>query len=168
MKDEILAFDKKQILKAIKKNKSLKHAICQQCLCKNQLISIMEEDGTQINNRDHIVTCCVEFYQELYRSIRLLMDTTEPQESCIPVMADALPIILFAEVEGLTKKLDHSKAPGEDNITGGVLHDGREAIVYLRIQLFNRCLQLHQLPKAWQDAVMVLVQKKGNMSDIKN
>ena len=71
MKDDIQAFNEKQVLEAIEKNKSLKHARCKQSIGKKQLISIMEEDGTQIYNRDCIVTCCVEFYQELYRSRRL-------------------------------------------------------------------------------------------------
>ena len=83
-------------------------------------------------------------------------------------MDDAPPVILPAEVEASIKKLDHSKAPGEDNITGGVLQDGGEAIVNLLTWLFNKCLQLCQVPKAWQNAVMILLHKKGNMSDIKN
>ena len=91
----------------------------------------MEEDGTQIHNRDHIVTHCDEFYQELYRSRRLQTNTMEPQQPHRPSMDDAPPIILPTEVEVLIKKLDHSKAPGEDNITGGVVQDGREAVVNL-------------------------------------
>ena len=46
-------------------------------------------------------------------------------------MDGAPPVILPAAVEASIKKLDHSKAPGEDNITGGVLQDGGEAIVNL-------------------------------------
>ena len=68
----------------------------------------MEEDGTWIYNRDHIVTCCVEFYQELYRSRRLQMDKMEPQQPHRLAMDDAPSIILPAEVEALIKKLDYS------------------------------------------------------------
>ena len=113
-----------------------------------QLISIIEEDGTRIHNRDCIVTPCVEFYQELYRSRRLQIDKMEPQQTDRPSMDDAPPIILAAEVEALIKKLDHNKAPGEDNITGGVLLDGGEAVVNLLTRLFNKCLQLCQIQKA--------------------
>ena len=98
---------------------------------KKQLIFIMEEDDTWIHNRDLIVTCCVEFYQELYRSRRLPTDTLEPQQPHRLAMDDASPIILPAEVEALIKKLDCSKAPGKDNIADGVLQDGREAVVNL-------------------------------------
>ena len=64
--------------------------------------------------------------------------------------------------------MGNSKAPGEDNITGSVLQDGRESIVNLLTQLFNKCFQLSQVPKAWQNAVMFLLCKKGNTSGIKN
>ena len=83
-------------------------------------------------------------------------------------MYDASHIILPAEVEASIKKLDCIKGPGEDNIKGGVLQDGGEAVVNLLTRLFNKCLQLGQVPKVWQNAVMVLLHKKGNMSDIKN
>ena len=35
MKDDILAFNEKQLLEAIEKNKSLNHARCKQCIGKN-------------------------------------------------------------------------------------------------------------------------------------
>ena len=77
-----------------------------------------------IHNRDLIVTQCVQFYQDLYRSRRLPMDTTEPQQSHRPVMDGTLPIILPTEVEASIKKLDHSMATGEDYITSSVLQNG--------------------------------------------
>ena len=89
----------------------------------------MEEDGTLIHNRDCIVTCYVEFYQELYRSRRLQTNPMEPQQPHSQSMDDAPSIILPTKVEASTEKLDHNKVPGEDNITGGVLQDGGEAIV---------------------------------------
>ena len=48
-------------------------------------------------------------------------------------MDDAPSVILSAEVEASIKKLGCSKAPGEDNITDGVLQDGGEAIVNLLV-----------------------------------
>ena len=131
MKDDIQAFNDKQVLEAIEKKKSLKHTRCKQCIGKKQLISSMEEDGTQIHNRDCIVTCCVEFHQELYRSRRQQTNTIEPQQPHRTSINDAPPVILPAEVKASIKNLDCSKAPAEDNITGGILQDGGEAIVNL-------------------------------------
>ena len=46
MKHDIQVFNEKQVLEAIEKNKSLKHARCKQCIGKKQLIFIKDEDGT--------------------------------------------------------------------------------------------------------------------------
>ena len=92
----------------------------------------------------------------------------EPQQPHRLTMDDAPPVSLPAEVEAWIKKLDHSKAPGEDNITGGVLQDSGEAVVNLLTRLFKKYLLQSQVPKAWQNMVMVLLHKKGNTSDIKN
>ena len=37
--------------------------------------------------------------------------------------------ILLSEVEAAIKRLKRNKAPGEDNITGGILQDGGEAMI---------------------------------------
>ena len=56
----------------------------------------------------------------------------------------------------------------EGKITGGILQDSGKAIINLLTPLFNKCLQLCQVPKAWQNALMLLLHKKGNTSDIKD
>ena len=66
MKEDIRKHDEKQIIETIENGKSLKQARQKQRLGKDQLISIMEEDGTHIHDKDRIVKICVEFYEELY------------------------------------------------------------------------------------------------------
>ena len=46
-----------------------------------------------------------------------------------------------SEVEASIKRLNCSKAPGEDNIIGGFLQDGGDAMIQvLTDSLFNTCL----------------------------
>ena len=78
------------------------------------------------------------------------------------------PSILPSEVEASIKILNHNKAPGEDNITGGILQDGGDAMMQGLTDLFNTCLRHRQVPKAWKNALIVLMHKKGNTSDIIN
>ena len=59
MREDIRKHDDKQIIEAIEHSKSLKQARQKQCLGKGQLISITEEDGTQIHDKDGIVKICV-------------------------------------------------------------------------------------------------------------
>ena len=168
MKNDIKEYNEREISNAIEKNKSVKQTRRKQCLGKSQLFSIMEEDGTTIHNKDRIITRCVEFYQELYRSRIVPAQNVEPQQLFRTTVVDTLPEILPEEVEVSLKRLDRNKAPGDDNITGGMLLDGGATIVSLLTKLYNQCLQLRQVPKTWQNAVMVLLHKKGNTSDIKN
>ena len=67
MKDDIRKDNEKQIIEAIENNKGLKQAR-KAAFMERQLISIMEEDGTRIYDKDLIVKRCVEFYKELCRS----------------------------------------------------------------------------------------------------
>ena len=78
------------------------------------------------------------------------------------------PSILPPEVEASTKRLKCNKTPGEDNITGGILQDGGDAMMQVLTDLSNTCLHHHQVQKAWKNALIVLINKKGNTSDIKN
>ena len=78
------------------------------------------------------------------------------------------PSILPSAVEASIKKLKHNKAPGEDNTTGGILQDGGDAMIQVLTDLFNTFLRHRQVPKAWKNALIVLIHKEGNTSDIKN
>ena len=74
MKEDIRKQDKKHIIEAIENNKSLKKARQKQRLGKCQLISIMEEYGMHIHDKDRIVERCIEFYEERYRKRRASAD----------------------------------------------------------------------------------------------
>ena len=41
-------------------------------------------------------------------------------------------------------------------------------MIQVLTDLFNTCLHHRQVPKAWKNALIVLIHKKGNTSDIKN
>ena len=167
MKEDIRKHDEKHIIKAIENSKSLKQARQKQRLGKGQLISIMEEDGTHIHDKDRIVKRCVEFYEELYKSRRASADQDSRDDRTTTSGIDA-PSILQSEVEASIKRLKRNKAPGEDNITGGILQDGGDAMIQILTDLFNTCLHHQLVPKAWKNALVVLIHKKGNTSDIKN
>ena len=51
------------------------------------------------------------------------------------------------EVEASIKRLKRNKAPGEDNITGGILQDGGDAMIQVLTDLFNTCCIIDRSPK---------------------
>ena len=62
---------------------------------------------------------------------------------------------------------ERNKTQGENNITGGILQSGGEVMLQVLNDLFNTCLHYCQIPKAWKNAVIALMHKKGNTSDQK-
>ena len=47
------------------------------------------------------------------------------------------PSTLPSEVEASIKRLKRNKAPGENNVTGGILQDGGDAMIQILTDLFN-------------------------------
>ena len=106
-----------------------------------------------------IVKRCVEFYEELYRSRRASTDQDSHDDPTTTSTIDP-PSILPSEVEASIKRLKRNKAPGEDNITGGILQDGGDAMIQILTDLFNTCLHHRQVPKAWKNALIVLIHQE--------
>ena len=117
----------------------------------------MDEAGTHIRDKDRIVKRCVEFYKELYSSRRASADQASHGDQTTAstiVQSSMLPW----EVEVSINRLMRNKAPGEDNITGGILQGGGEDVILT--DLFNKCLHHLNVPKAWKNVLIVLICKR--------
>ena len=79
-----------------------------------------------------------------------------------------IPPILPSEVRNAIKRLKREKAPGEDNITAGILQDWGELIVKILTKLFNRRVLEGKVPCCWKNASVIIIHKKGDTADIKN
>ena len=92
MKEDIRKHDEKQIIEAIENSKSLKQARHKQHLGKGQLISITEENGTHIHDKERVKRC-VEFYEELCRSRRASADQDSPDDRTTTSTIDSSSIL---------------------------------------------------------------------------
>ena len=154
MKEDIRKHDEKQIIEAIGNSKSLKQARQKQRLGKGQLVSIMEEDGTHIHDKDRIVKRCVELYEELYKSRRASADQDLHDDRTTTSSIDP-PSILRSEVEVSIKRLKRNKAPGEafDSIEFEPLFEGLknqgvdEAYLNILWNLYSEATSVLQLHK---------------------
>ena len=106
----------------------------------------MEEDGTHIHDKDRIVKRCVEFCEELYRSRRASADQNSHDDPTTISTIDP-PSVLPSEVEASIKRLKRNQAQGEDNITGGILQDGGDAMIQILTDLFNTFLVANSTSK---------------------
>ena len=128
MKEDIRKQDEKQIIEAIENSKSLKQVRQKSHLGKGQLISVMEEDGARIHDKDRIVKRCVKFYEKIYRSRKASTNQDSHDDLTTTSTIDP-PSILPSEVDASIKRLKRNKAPGEDNITCDIFQDEGEDMI---------------------------------------
>ena len=86
-----------------------------QCLGRNNIVSLKEENGAHIHDRDRMINMYEEFYTNL-------CNTTLPQGlSSMQTYRTTInippPPFLQTEVSAAIKRLKRGKAPGNDNIT---------------------------------------------------
>ncbi|XP_078619529.1 uncharacterized protein LOC144886675 [Branchiostoma floridae x Branchiostoma japonicum] len=77
------------------------------------------------------------------------------------------PIRIDETVQAI-KAMKNNKAAGLDEISAEMLKHGGESTVEMLTRLMNRCWQDEQVPRDWQDGIIVKLPKKGNLSDCNN
>ncbi|KAI8494200.1 hypothetical protein Bbelb_279600 [Branchiostoma belcheri] len=171
MAEEITAYNEKKQQEALKASRCLKSVKRRQVLGRSKMTTLKEEDGTVIHDLDRMVKRCEEFYTNLY-STRQNTDrasTSTPRNNRTGEQnTERLPPILPSDVRAAIERLKLNKAPGDDNITAGILKCGGEPLVTKFTQIFNKCLSEGKVPSAWKNASIVLIHKKGDTNDIKN
>ncbi|XP_037780209.1 craniofacial development protein 2-like [Penaeus monodon] len=60
------------------------------------------------------------------------------------------------------------KAPGPDNITIDLIEAAGDVVYDKLATLFNECLRQSTIPDEWNEAIIVLLQKKGDQTNISN
>ena len=58
-------------------------------------------------------------------------------------------------------------APTEENINAAILQDREEPFLKIFIKLLNKCIVDGKGPSRWGNALVVILQRKGDSADIK-
>lgn len=156
-----------EIEKAIEQNKNFK------CLRKaegrKQIINLKNKDGRETRDRQQIIEITEKFYTDLYASH--LKEDPEYKTSTGKIMnigSEEMPDVNKEEVIMALSSMKNNKAPGEDDITVELLKEGGEEIITKMCELFNECLKEGKIPDTWNNAIVVLLYKKGDRADIEN
>ena len=160
--EDIRAFNCKLVRKTLENNRSIKKTNSKLIIGKNQLIAVKKPDGTVIRNRENIVQVVAEFYKNLYDS----KDSTMSQKS--EDGAKDVPHILSSEVDEAIRRMKNGKSPGDDGISIDVLKLGGEELSKVLLKLFNKCLLENNIPDDWNNAIVILIHKKGDKEDLRN
>ena len=62
--------------------------------------------------------------------------------------------------------MKNGKAPGEDGIVIEAVKEGGEILLKAITVLFNKCLIEATTPTEWNNAIIVIMHKKGNIADL--
>ena len=150
------------IEETIKKGKSLKQAQRKLALGKQQMTSLKNSNGEITNCREQMVKIVEEFYEQLYSS-----STPVPPANSVTDTSE-VPEITVDEVRSSLNGMKRGKSPGDDGITTDLLKDAGFEVHSKLAHLFNQCLSKREVPEAWCNAIVVLLHKKGDKTNLGN
>lgn len=135
------------------------------------IIKLKKPDGNETTDKKEIIKIAEDFYKLLYTSqipdneIDRL-NRTRPKVT--NVGSEDIPSITVFEIKRALEQTKNRKAPGEDGVIIEQIKNGGDAILEILKILFNKCLEEAEIPEEWNNAMIVLLHKKGDRSNIAN
>ena len=123
------------------------------------MITQLDKQGKEIQEKYNIMERIQEFYSELYDSDEVVTIQTDPEE-VLPIMA--------REVKAALRKMKNGKEAEKDQVNIETLNAGDETIAKQLAKLYTKCITERRMPKTWKEANMVIFFKKWNRKDITN
>ncbi|XP_030751605.1 uncharacterized protein LOC115879096 [Sitophilus oryzae] len=82
--------------------------------------------------------------------------------------SEDVPEISVSEIYNALKKMKNNKAPGDGGVVTEAIKMG-ETVLMTNIQrLFNLCLENQNIPTKWNNSIIILLDKKGDIADLEN
>ena len=119
-----------------------------------------QTDHTHGHDRDKIIERIEELYTELYDSEQSTIIHIDPKD---------VPEITLWEVEAALRDMKNGTATGNDHIINiETLKTGEDITSKPLAKLYTKYLAERRIPKAWKNAKMVRIFKKGNKKYLQN
>ena len=123
------------------------------------MLTQLDKQGKEIQEKDNITERLEEFYSELYETDQAVTIQTDPEE---------VPPIIGWELEAELRKMKNGKEAGTAQVNIETLKAGDETIAKQLAKLYTKCITERRIPKTWKEANMVKFFKKENRKYIKN
>ena len=75
---------------------------------------------------------------------------------------------IYLKESKLSKEILNKKSPGEDGVPVEAIKLGGDSLSIAITALFNHCLELEKIPEAWENAMITLLHKKGDITKLEN
>ena len=114
-----------------------------------------------------------EFYEDLFKPIQPKPTSTteenhQDRPKIINVGSEELPDVTVVEVKAAVTEMKNKKSPGENGVPIEAIKFGGNTLLRAITTLFNNCLELGKIPEAWENAVIILLHKKGDITKLEN
>jgi hypothetical protein len=124
-----------------------------------KMTHLTNSSGSKTSNREEILKIAENYYRNIYKSDNIADNSP---------LSDQVPGITKDEIQHALKQMKNGKASGEDNMAVEMLKLGGDIICKELAKLFIKYINLEVTPKQWDNAIIVLLYKKGDPSNIKN
>jgi hypothetical protein len=136
---------------------------------KKEIFKLRDKTGTIQTDRNAILNIAKEFYEDLFSSVRPSpTDASEDRPIIRNVGSEDMPDITVDEVKAAVAEMKNKKSPGEDGVPVEAIKLGGDSLLGAITTLFNQCLQWEEVPEAWENAVITLLHKKGDITKLEN
>ena len=173
MRSDLRKYNVQLAQNAIEANCNMKVLRSKLMNAKKEIFKLRDKDGTIQSDRNTILNIAKEFYEDLFSSVRPApTTTTEQTHRDRPIIknvgSEELPDITEEEVKAAVTDMKNRKSPGEDGVPIEAIKLGGDTLVSAITALFNKCIESEKIPKAWENAVITLLHKTGDITKLEN
>lgn len=132
-----------------------------------QITKIKDTSGILVTNRAEVLKVIESYYQILYNSMAEKPSNLS-RSKIVNMGSEEIPDINREEIRYALSRVKNGKSGGEDGILPEMLKEGDDHLLKKLADLFNKCLLQGRIPKNWENAVVILLYKKGCKADLNN
>lgn len=168
IRKDVRNYNTKWITTVIEENKSMKVLRNKLSLGKKEITKLeTTADGKVITNRIDILKTIENFYANLY-SNKEHRKITENVPQIMNQGSEEMPPITREEMQKSLSEMKNNKSPGEDDVVIEAVKGSEEELLRAITNLFNKCLEEAKTPSMWNNAIITIMHKKGNIVDLQN
>ncbi|XP_056641545.1 craniofacial development protein 2-like [Diorhabda sublineata] len=170
-KQDIRKYQENRIEELIQQNRGL-NIFKKENAHKKEMIKLRDGQGNITEDRREILKVTEKFYTGLYESKidneYVRKANSDHKNRICNVGSEDLPEIEEEEIVKSLNQLKNGKAAGDDNIIPEMLKEGGSLLIRELKSLFNTCLTEGRIPQDWNTAIVILIYKKGDPSNLEN
>lgn len=156
-----------EITRVIEENKSLKVLRRYMNSTGNKkMYRIKSREGDITTDKMEILEVVESFYRELYRRDDENQD--QPMPKITNQGSEEMPEVTTSEVKTALSEMKNNKSPGDDGVVIEAIKLGGNEIIQTLAKLFTECIYQGTTPSHWNNAVIVLLHKKGDITELTN